>query len=368
MKKIKLLLALGTRPEVIKMAPLYFACRERESLCPLLCASGQHAELLDTALLDFGLTPEWRFATETGDLAQITSRMLLGFSQVLDTLSPHAVLVHGDTATAFSAALAAFYKEIPVLHVEAGLRTGDLSAPFPEELYREVIDRLSLHCFAPTETAYRRLLAEGRPRDTVSLCGNTVVDALGYTVCKSFSHPLLKQAEGKRLILLTCHRREGRSALPSLLTAVRRAVEERDDVLVLFPVHPTPSTKQAAEEILGDHAAFRLLPPLDTRLFHNLLARAHLLLTDSGGAEEEATALGIPTLVLRDKTERTEGVEAGILIPVGTDSEAVYTALKNALAYPPTVTPSTVYGDGRAAQRIAEITDFILSQQVNIAL
>lgn len=353
MEKPTLLIAVGTRPEVIKMAPLYFACKEREAFSTLLCASGQHFELLDSALLSFGLTPDVRFASESGSLAETTAHLLRRFSEAIDTLSPDGVAVHGDTLTAFCAALAAFYKGVPVFHVEAGLRTGDLRSPFPEELYRVVIDRLAEHCFAPTETARARLFEEGKDEEAVTLCGNTAIDALRYTVKESFSHPLLRLTEEKKLVLFTCHRRESHARLASLFSEIRRAVEERDDVLMLFPVHPSPPVRRAAEGVFDKCKSVMLLPPLDITLFHNLLSRADLLLTDSGGVEEEATALGVPTLVMRDKTERPEGVEAGVLFPVGTDGPAVREALTAALTDPPVVCPSAVYGDGHAGERIA---------------
>ena len=360
MDKKQLWLVAGTRPEIIKMAPLYFACRKSTVLRPLFCLSGQHDGLAETALADFGLVPELRFPAETGSLAETTARLLRLFGEAISAHAPHGVAVHGDTATAFSAALAAFYEKVPVFHVEAGLRTGDLNAPFPEELYRVTVDRLARHCFAPTEAARRSLLREGRAEEDITVSGNTVVDALRYTVTKDFSHPYLGESKEKKLILLTCHRRESHALLPSLLWGIRRAIEDRDDVLLLFPVHPSPATREAAKATFGDCPNARLLPPLSALLFHNLLSRAHLLLTDSGGAEEEATALGIPTLVLREKTERPEGVTAGVLFPVGTEGERVKQALCQMLDTPPTVRPSSVYGDGHAAERIVRRVEKLL--------
>ncbi len=353
MEKPRLLLVVGTRPEVIKMAPLYFALREKENIDTRLVAAGQHTDMLESALAAFALSADIRFAVEGGGLAESTASLLARSDTVLEKEAPTAVAVHGDTATAFAAALAAFYRGIPVFHVEAGLRTGDILSPFPEELYRVSIDRLASLCFAPTAEAVAALEKEGIGKGKIHLSGNTGIDALRYTVRKDFSHPLLSAAEGKRLVLLTCHRRESLSALSEICEGVKAGLRGRRDILLLFPMHPNPLVERAARPVLDKTAGVLLLPPLDTLVFHNLLSRAHLVLTDSGGIEEETTALGIPTLVLRERTERPEGVAAGVLFPVGTKREKIAAALDSFLEKLPPSRPSVVYGDGYASGRIA---------------
>lgn len=347
------LFLLGTRPEVIKLAPLFRACREKASLRVRLCTSGQHGALLSEALAEWGMTADVSF-TVLGALPQKTAECLTRLDAVLAKEPPDALLVHGDTLTAFCGALAAFYRGVPVFHVEAGLRTNSPFSPFPEEVYRRVIDILATLCFAPTARAAARLLAEGKPKERVFTVGNTVVDGLFATVTPDFAHPLYM--EGKKTVLVTLHRRETQGAqLAEICRGIRDALCAREDAVALFPVHPSPAVGETVRAVLGGVSAVRLIPPLSRFDFCNLLARATAVLTDSGGVSEEATALGVPTLVAREETERPEGVEAGVLQVVGRTREGASRALSAMLDDPPPHAPSPVFGDGRASERIADV-------------
>ena len=346
------LFLLGTRPEVIKLAPLWRACREKTGFRVQLCTSGQHGALLSEALAEWKMRADASF-TVWGALPQKTAECLTRFDAVLTQRAPDAVLVHGDTLTAFCGALAAFYRGIPVFHVEAGLRTETPFSPFPEELYRRVIDILATLCFAPTARAAARLLAEGKPKDAVLTVGNTVLDSLFATVTPDFAHPLY--IKGKKTVLVTLHRRETQGApMKEICEGIRDALRARRDAVAVFPVHPSPSVGETVRAVLGGTPTVRLVPPLSRHDFCNLLARASVVLTDSGGVSEEATALGVPTLVAREETERPEGVDMGVLRLVGRTRTGVARALSAMLDDPPPHTPSNVFGDGRASLRIAD--------------
>lgn len=347
------LFLLGTRPEVIKLAPLWRACREEGGFRTRLCTSGQHGELLGEAMREWGLAADSSFCIE-GTLSEKTAACLTRFDGVLARETPDAVLVHGDTLTAFAGALAAFYRGIPVFHVEAGLRTETPLSPFPEELYRRVIDTVATLCFAPTARAAARLWKEGKARACVFTVGNTVVDGLLATVAPRFVHPLLE--EGKKTVLVTLHRRETQGApMEAICLGIRDALAERRDTAVVLPVHPSPAVGKTVHALLEGVPSVTLTEPLSRYDFCNLLARATAVLTDSGGVSEEATALGVPALVAREETERPEGVDAGVLRLVGRTREGVARALSAMLDDPPPRAPSDAFGDGRASCRIAAI-------------
>ena len=350
----KLLFLAGTRPEIIKIAPLLRALENRPPLLPLLCTSGQQDALLKDTLSAYRITPARAF-TLRGDLSQRTAQCILRFDRVLKEEAPDAVLVQGDTLSAFAGALAAFHKSIPVFHIEAGLRTKTPFSPFPEELYRRAIDHLSTLHFAPTPKAAARLCAEGIAEGGVYTVGNTAIDGLWDTIDPHFSHPLLE--EGKPLVLLTLHRRESVEVFTQMLAGVAKAFGKRRDHLLFFPMHPNPAVRQAAQRTLAHTPAAILAPPTDAHTFRNLLARAAFALTDSGGVSEEATALGTPTLLLREETEREEGVEAGVLHLIGRETSVIARAVTDFLDNPRKRTPSSVFGDGNAALRIADIIE-----------
>lgn len=360
--RMKVMLVFGTRPEAIKMCPLARELRRRaDDFETVVCVTGQHREMLDQVLRAFDVEPDCDLAVmRPGQtLFDITCEVLLKLKRVIETERPDAVLVHGDTTTSFAAALAAFYLRIPVGHVEAGLRTCDLLSPWPEEFNRQAVDVLANWYFAPTEAAKRNLLAEGKPEDRIWVTGNTGIDALRTTVRKGYSHPELEWARGSRLVLLTAHRRENLGApMRGMFRAVRRVMEERPDVKAVYPVHMNPQVRKAAHAELDGFDRLRIVEPLDVLDFHNFMAASHLVLTDSGGIQEEAPSLGVPVLVLRDTTERPEGVEAGTLKLVGTNENAVYREfsllLDDPAAHSAMAHASNPYGDGHASERIAD--------------
>ncbi len=357
----KILFLVGTRPEVIKIAPVLSACRQKHSFLSLLCTSGQHDCLLSDTLADFALSPDYAFQI-VGDLAGKQCECMRRFTEVLKKAAPHAVVVHGDTLTAFAGGLAAFYEGIPVFHVEAGLRTDTPFSPFPEELYRRAIDHLSTLHFAPTAHAAERLLREGIRREGILTVGNTAIDGLLADIDPAFIHPAL--TNGKKLVLVTLHRRESMGApLAGMLRGIAAALKGRADLSLFFPMHPNPALRNAAKAALSHLSCVTLAEPVDAHTFRNLLARAALALTDSGGVSEEATALGTPTLLLRDETERPEGVEAGVLHLVGRERDAVRAAVADFLDTPRPHTPSSVFGDGHAAPRIADAIEKFLCFQ-----
>lgn len=362
----KIMLVFGTRPEAIKMCPLVKELRSRAGLSVVVCVTGQHREMLRGVLSAFDVRADYDLSImrPSQTLFDVTGEVIEGMERVLSRELPDVLLVHGDTTTAFAAALAAFYLKIPVGHVEAGLRTGDIYSPYPEEFNRQSLGILAKYHFAPTQRARDNLIREGCDEGSVFLVGNTVIDALRSTVRRDFSHPVLEWAGKNRLVLLTAHRRESLGEpLCRIFRAVRRVVEEREDVRLVYPVHMNPAVRGAATAELGDCPQIRLIEPLDTVDFHNFLARCHLVLTDSGGIQEEAPALAKPTLVLRDTTERPEGIEAGVARLVGTDENTVYREFSRLLddetLYAEMARAQNPYGDGFASERIADILEFL---------
>ena len=361
----KVMLVFGTRPEAIKMCPLVNELRSRsEEFDTVVCVTGQHREMLDQVLRVFGVVPDHDLhVMRPGQtLFDITSDVLLGIRRVIEYEEPDAVLVHGDTTTSFAAALAAFYLQVPVGHVEAGLRTHDLYSPWPEEFNRQAVDVISRWYFAPTETSCKNLLNEGKPGERIFVTGNTGIDALRHTVRDDYSNPELEWASGSRLILITAHRRENLGEpMHRMFRAIRRVMEERPDTRAIYPIHMNPQVRRAAHEELDGFDRLRIIEPLEVVDFHNFMARSHLILTDSGGIQEEAPSLGKPVLVMRDTTERPEGVAAGTLRLVGTDEETIYREFSRLLAdpgeYGAMSHASNPYGDGHASEKIASILD-----------
>ncbi|MGM9522319.1 MAG: non-hydrolyzing UDP-N-acetylglucosamine 2-epimerase [Oscillospiraceae bacterium] len=366
----KIMLVFGTRPEAIKMCPLVKELKSRRGAKTIVCVTGQHKEMLQQVLDAFNVRPDYDLAVmHPGQtLFDVTERVLSGMQRVLDEAKPDVVLVHGDTSTTFASALACFYMGIPVGHVEAGLRTYDVHSPYPEEFNRQAVGSIADYNFAPTELSRNNLLREGKRPESIFVTGNTAIDALGTTVVNDFEHPDLSWAQGSRLVILTAHRRENwGEPLHNIFRAVRRVVEEFPDVKVLYPIHLNPLVRLAAEDELTGCGNIRIIEPLDVMTFHNFLARSYMILTDSGGIQEEAPSLGKPVLVLRDVTERPEGVEAGTLRVIGTSEENVYSEFKALLTdearYDEMSRAQNPYGDGLASKRIADI---LLKGKTNI--
>ncbi len=358
----RILLIFGTRPEAIKMCPLVKELKARKGIEALVCVTGQHRQMLDQVLQAFGVTPEYDLAImrERQTLFDITSGILNRAGAVLNEAQPDVVLVHGDTSTAFAAALACFYQQIPVGHVEAGLRTHNLYSPYPEEFNRQAVGIIAKYHFAPTQDAKGNLLREGKRPDDIYVTGNTAVDALKTTVRADYRHEQLNWAAGSRLILITAHRRENLGEpMRNMFRAIRRIVAEHPDTKAIYPIHLNPAVRALANEALCGCERIRLIEPLNVLDFHNFLARSYLVLTDSGGIQEEAPSLGKPVLVMRDTTERPEGVKAGTLKLVGTEQTAIYDAFRLLLtdkaAYERMSHASNPYGDGFASRRIADI-------------
>lgn len=344
------------------MCPLVNELKGREGIRTLVCVTGQHRRMLDQVLEAFQVVPDYDLSImkEKQDLFDITTNVLNRIRAVLEKERPDVVLVHGDTSTTFAAALSCFYLQIPVGHVEAGLRTYDLMAPYPEEFNRQAVSIVSRYNFAPTERARQNLLQEGKKPETIYVTGNTAIDALKTTVRSDYTHPELDWAAGSRLVLMTAHRRENLGKpMESMFRGIRRAVEEHPDVKLLYPIHMNPLVRQTAEAVLGGCDRIRMIEPLDVLDFHNFMSRCHMILTDSGGIQEEAPSLGKPVLVMRDTTERPEGVAAGTLRLVGTEEERVYRnfteLLDDPTAYENMSRASNPYGDGLASRRIADI-------------
>lgn len=359
-----IMLVFGTRPEAIKMCPLIQELRTRKDIRTLCCVTGQHRQMLDQVLSTFHVTPDYDLAImkDGQTLFDVTTRVMEELKNVLAEAKPDLVLVHGDTTTTFAAALTCFYMQIPVGHVEAGLRTYQLDSPFPEEFNRQAVGVVAKYHFAPTEQARQNLLRENKKPETIFVTGNTAIDALKTTVRADYQNPELEWAKDSRLILLTAHRRENLGEpMRAIFRAVRRIADEVPDIKVLYPVHMNPTIRALAQEILGGDECIRLIPPMDVVDFHNMLARSDLVMTDSGGIQEEAPSLGKPVLVLRDTTERPEGVAAGTLKLVGTDEETIYREAKRLLtdeaAYHRMSIASNPYGDGHACRRIADILE-----------
>ena len=360
----KVMLVFGTRPEAIKMCPLVNELKSREGIQTLVCVTGQHRQMLDQVLEAFFVTPDYDLSImkERQTLFDVTANILLKIRDVLETEKPDVVLVHGDTSTTFVTALACFYLQIPVGHVEAGLRTNNLYSPFPEEFNRQAVGIISKYNFSPTTKARDNLLKEGKDPESIYVTGNTAIDALKTTVREDYSHPELEWAEGSRLIMITAHRRENLGEpMKHMFRAIRRVCDEHPDVKAIYPIHMNPAVREVANEILGGDERIRIIEPLDVLDFHNFLARSYMILTDSGGIQEEAPSLGKPVLVMRDTTERPEGIAAGTLKLVGTDEEVIYRhfteLLDDPAAYTAMSTASNPYGDGFTSQRIADILE-----------
>ena len=360
------MLVFGTRPEAIKMCPLVKELKTRRSLRTLVCVTGQHRQMLDQVLTAFEVEPDYDLSImrEGQTLFDVTVNILQSLPAVLTKEKPDMVLVHGDTSTTFAAALACFYLRIPVGHVEAGLRTYDLYSPYPEEFNRQAVGLVAEYHFAPTALAREHLLREGKDPARICVTGNTAIDALKTTVRQDYAHPELDWAADSRLIVITAHRRENLGQpMKSMFRAIRRIVEEYPDVKAVYPIHMNPAVRRAAAEELGGCDRIHLIEPLDVVDFHNFLARSHLILTDSGGIQEEAPSLGKPVLVMRDTTERPEGIEAGTLKLVGTREDVIYRACRELLedrrAYGAMASASNPYGDGFACRRIADLLETI---------
>ena len=358
------MLVFGTRPEAIKMCPLVKELKSRPNLKTVVCVSGQHRQMLDQVLETFEVVPDYDLSImkEKQTLFDVTTNILERIKAVLEEVRPDVVLVHGDTSTTFVTALACFYLQIPVGHVEAGLRTYNLYSPYPEEFNRQAVGIIAKYNFSPTDTARQNLVNEGKDPSTIYVTGNTAIDALKTTVRTEYSHPELDWASDSRLILLTAHRRENLGQpMRQMFRAIKRVVDEQKDLKVIYPIHMNPLVRQAADEVFGNDPRFHIIEPLDVLHFHNFMARSHLILTDSGGIQEEAPSLGKPVLVMRDTTERPEGVAAGTLKLVGTDEETIYQEMTRLLtdsaAYEAMSHASNPYGDGFASRRIADILE-----------
>lgn len=357
-----IMIVFGTRPEAIKMCPLVNELKTRENVITKVCVTGQHRQMLDQVLEIFHVVPDYDLSImkDKQTLFDITANILIRIKEVLEKEKPDVVLVHGDTSTTFVTALACYYLQIPVGHVEAGLRTYNIYSPYPEEFNREAVGIISRYNFAPTVVSKNNLIREGKNPDTVYVTGNTVIDALKTTVRSDYCHPALDWAGNSRLILLTAHRRENLGEpMHCMFRAIRRIVNETPDVKVIYPIHMNPAVRKAAEEELGNNVRIRIIEPLDVMDFHNFMARSYLILTDSGGIQEEAPSLGKPVLVMRDTTERPEGIKAGTLKLVGTDEQVIYREFKKLLTdkceYEKMSKASNPYGDGFACKRIADI-------------
>jgi UDP-N-acetylglucosamine 2-epimerase (non-hydrolysing) len=360
----KVMVVFGTRPEAIKMCPLVKELETRDKLDTVVCVTGQHREMLDQVLNAFNVIPDYDLSImrDRQTLFDVTISILEKMKIVLDKVRPDIVLVHGDTSTTFAAALACFYMQIPVGHVEAGLRTYNIYSPYPEEFNRQMVGIVSKFNFAPTERSKENLIREGKSHESIYVTGNTAIDALKTTVRKDYNHIHLDWACDSRLILITAHRRENLGQpMRNMFRAIKRIVDETPDIKVIYPIHMNPVVREAANEILGNSDRIRIIEPLEVLDFHNFLARSYLILTDSGGIQEEAPSLGKPVLVMRDTTERPEGIAAGTLNLVGTNEEKIYVAFKQLIEdsnkYKKMSKANNPYGDGLASRRIADILE-----------
>ncbi|GMR63619.1 MULTISPECIES: UDP-N-acetylglucosamine 2-epimerase (non-hydrolyzing) [Bacillus] len=361
-ERLKVMTIFGTRPEAIKMAPLVLELQKHpDKIESIVTVTAQHRQMLDQVLSIFGITPDFdlNIMKDRQTLIDITTRGLEGLDKVMKEAKPDIVLVHGDTTTTFIASLAAFYNQIPVGHVEAGLRTWDKYSPYPEEMNRQLTGVMADLHFSPTAKSATNLQKENKDESSIFITGNTAIDALKTTVKETYSHPVLEKLGNDRLVLMTAHRRENLGEpMRNMFRAIKRLVDKHEDVQVVYPVHMNPVVRETANDILGDHGRIHLIEPLDVIDFHNVAARSYLMLTDSGGVQEEAPSLGVPVLVLRDTTERPEGIEAGTLKLAGTDEETIFSLadelLSNKEAHDKMSKASNPYGDGRASERIVE--------------
>ena len=358
----KVMLVFGTRPEAIKMCPLVNELKKRKELQTVVCVTGQHRQMLDMVLEAFSVTPDYDLSIMKNKqtLFDVTTNILNRIKEVLEKERPDVVLVHGDTSTTFVTALACFYLQIPVGHVEAGLRTYNIYSPYPEEFNRQAVSIISKFNFAPTELSKQNLLKEGKKSESIYVTGNTAIDALKTTVSENYAHPGLEWAKDSRLIMITAHRRENLGEpMRHMFKAIRRVMDEHPDVKAIYPIHMNPVVREIANAYLGNDDRIHIIEPLDVLDFHNFLSRSYLILTDSGGIQEEAPSLGKPVLVMRDTTERPEGIAAGTLKLVGTEEETIYNEFSRLLSdkseYDVMSKASNPYGDGHACERIADV-------------
>lgn len=360
----KIMLVFGTRPEAIKMCPLVNELKRRENFETIVCVTGQHRQMLDQVLEVFQVVPDYDLSImkERQTLFEVTNNILNGIKQVIEREKPDVVLVHGDTSTTFATALACFYLQVPVGHVEAGLRTYNIYSPYPEEFNRQAVSIVSKYNFAPTELSRENLVKEGRDPKSIYVTGNTAIDALKTTVKENYYHPELEWAEGSRLIMITAHRRENLGTpMVHMFNAIRKVMDEHPDVKAIYPIHMNPIVRETANRILGNDERIHIIEPLEVVDFHNFLNKSYMILTDSGGIQEEAPSLGKPVLVMRDTTERPEGILAGTLKLVGTEEEVIYNnfkmLLENEEEYKRMSQASNPYGDGSASKRIADVLE-----------
>ena len=361
MKKIKVMSVFGTRPEAIKMAPLVKELEKRKEIESIVAVTAQHREMLDQVLETFKITPDYdlNIMKQGQTLGDVTTRALQGLEGVIKECKPDIVLVHGDTTTTFAGALAAFYNQVDIGHVEAGLRTYDKYSPYPEEMNRQMVDCMTDMYFAPTKLSKENLLKQNIVENKIYVTGNTAIDAMDTTVDRNYKHEVIDWVGDSRMILLTAHRRENLGEpMRHIFTAIKRLVDEFEDIKVVYPIHKNPLVREVANEILQDNERVRLIEPLEVFDFHNFQNKSYMIMSDSGGIQEEAPSLGKPVLVLRDTTERPEGIEAGTLKLVGTDEETIYKEAKKLLtdeeAYNKMSKASNPYGDGHASERIAD--------------
>ena len=366
----KIMLVFGTRPEAIKMCPLVNELKRRENFETVVCVTGQHRQMLDQVLETFEVIPDYDLSImkDKQTLFDITTNILNKIKSVLEKEQPDVVLVHGDTSTTFVTALACYYFQIPVGHVEAGLRTYNIYSPYPEEFNRQAVSIISQYNFAPTEKSKENLIKEGRDASRIWVTGNTVIDALKTTVREDYSHPELEWAKGSRLIFITAHRRENLGQpMHNMFRAIHRVMDEHADVKALYPIHMNPVVRQAAKEELGDLDRIHIIDPVEVFDCHNIMAQSYMILTDSGGIQEEAPSLGKPVLVMRDTTERPEGILAGTLKLVGTEEENIYNNFKELLenkeVYDAMAKANNPYGDGHACERIVNVLEERLNNE-----
>ncbi|MFA9378052.1 MAG: non-hydrolyzing UDP-N-acetylglucosamine 2-epimerase [Lachnotalea sp.] len=358
----KIMIVFGTRPEAIKMCPLVLELNKEKDFKTIVCVTGQHKQMLEQVLHSFSVVPDYDLAImkESQTLFDVTINVLNGMKTVLEAEQPDIVLVHGDTTTTFAAGLAAFYLGIPVGHVEAGLRTYNLEAPFPEEFNRQGVGIFAAFHFAPTEIAKSNLIQEGKDPASIYVTGNTVIDALKTTVKEDYTHPVLDWAKGSRLVMLTAHRRENLGQpLYDIFSGIKQTLDQVQDIKVVYPIHMNPVVRKTAKDVFRNHERMKIIDPLDVLDFHNFMNQSYMILTDSGGIQEEAPALGKPVLVMRDTTERPEGVQAGTLKLVGTNQSVIHREflrlLTNQEAYTTMQKAVNPYGDGTACQQIVYI-------------
>lgn len=361
----KVMLVFGTRPEAIKMCPLVNEMKTRKRIKTLVCVTAQHRQMLDQVLAAFNVVPDYdlNIMKDRQTLFDITTNILTGMKEVLEKEKPDVVLVHGDTSTTFATALTCFYLQIPVGHVEAGLRTYNIYSPYPEEFNRQAVGIISKYNFAPTRLAAENLIKEGKNPDSIYITGNSVIDAMRHTVKEDYTHPELEWVGDSKLIFITAHRRENLGEpMHNMFRAIRRVLNEHPECKAIYPIHMNPSVRQAADEELGDCKQIHIIEPIEVFDCHNFEARSYLCLTDSGGIQEECPSYGVPVLVMRDTTERPEGVDSGTLKLVGTNEEMIYNAftelLENKEVYDKMSKACNPYGDGKTCKRIADILEF----------